>query len=173
MLVLHRHFLEQAPEHQPQTSQGKRRAAPDVENRPRRQLLNYIALAAPGDEEWLTRCALHQHDRGIEIECASFDPRSLGNGRDCAARRQHGFERCPALKISGGRTQKPLLFLGSILLESFFGIPGIGSYLVDGITSADFAVVRSMVFLSTVVYVVGLILTDISYSLVDPRVRLE
>jgi peptide/nickel transport system permease protein len=67
----------------------------------------------------------------------------------------------------------PLLFTGSILLESFFGIPGLGGFLYDGINAADFAVIRSMVFLGTVLYIVGLILTDISYALVDPRVRFE
>jgi len=67
----------------------------------------------------------------------------------------------------------PLLFLGSLLSESFFGIPGLGSYTIDAIQSQDFAVVRAMVFLGSVFYIVGLILTDISYTLVDPRIRLE
>ena len=66
----------------------------------------------------------------------------------------------------------PLLFMGSLLVESFFGIPGLGSYTIDGIQSQDFAIVRSMVFLGSVLYVLGLLLTDISYTLVDPRVRL-
>ena len=67
----------------------------------------------------------------------------------------------------------PLLFLGSLLVESFFGIPGLGSYTIDGIQRQDFAIVRSMVFLGSVLYVIGLLLTDISYTLVDPRVRLS
>ncbi len=66
----------------------------------------------------------------------------------------------------------PLLFMGSLLLESFFAIPGLGSYTIDAIQQQDFAIVRSMVFLGSVLYIVGLALTDISYSLVDPRVRL-
>jgi len=67
----------------------------------------------------------------------------------------------------------PLLFLGSLIAESFFGIPGLGSYTIDAINSQDFAVVRAMVFLGSLLYIVGLILTDISYTLVDPRIRLE
>jgi peptide/nickel transport system permease protein len=67
----------------------------------------------------------------------------------------------------------PLLFTGSILLESFFGIPGIGNYARDAIESQDFAVVRAMVFLGTLLTILGYILTDISYALFDPRVRLE
>lgn len=67
----------------------------------------------------------------------------------------------------------PLLFMGSLLLESFFGIPGLGSYTVDAIREQDFAIVRSMVFLGTVLYILGLLLTDIAYAWVDPRVRLQ
>lgn len=67
----------------------------------------------------------------------------------------------------------PLLFMGSLLTESFFGIPGLGSYTIDAIQSQDFAVVRSMVFIGSVLYIVGLILTDISYTWVDPRIRLS
>jgi len=66
----------------------------------------------------------------------------------------------------------PLLFMGSLLMESFFGIPGLGSYTIDAIHSQDFAVVRVMVFIGSVLYIAGLLLTDISYTLVDPRVRL-
>jgi peptide/nickel transport system permease protein len=67
----------------------------------------------------------------------------------------------------------PRLFLGSLIIESFFGIPGLGSYTIDAIQAQDFAIVRSMVFLGSVLYIVGLILTDLSYTLADPRVRLE
>jgi peptide/nickel transport system permease protein len=65
----------------------------------------------------------------------------------------------------------PLLFMGSLLTESFFGIPGLGSYTIDAINAQDFAVVRAMVFIGSVLYIVGLILTDLSYTLVDPRIR--
>jgi peptide/nickel transport system permease protein len=67
----------------------------------------------------------------------------------------------------------PLLFMGSLLTESFFGIPGLGSYTIDAINAQDFSIVRAMVFLGSVLYIVGLILTDISYTVVDPRVRLQ
>jgi peptide/nickel transport system permease protein len=67
----------------------------------------------------------------------------------------------------------PTLFMGSLIIESFFGIPGLGSYTIDAINNQDFAIVRSMVFLGSVLYIIGLLLTDISYTLVDPRVRLS
>jgi len=67
----------------------------------------------------------------------------------------------------------PLLFMGSLLLESFFAVPGLGSYTIDAINMQDFAIVRAMVFLGSVLYIIGLILTDIAYTVVDPRVRLS
>lgn len=67
----------------------------------------------------------------------------------------------------------PLLFTGSLITESFFGIPGLGSYTVDAIAAQDFSIVRVMVFLGALLYMLGLLLTDISYTLVDPRVRLR
>ena len=74
--------------------------------------------------------------------------------------------------LTGAVVVIPLLFMGSLLMESFFGIPGLGSYTIDAIQSQDFAIVRAMVFLGSVLYILGLILTDISYTLVDPRIRL-
>jgi peptide/nickel transport system permease protein len=67
----------------------------------------------------------------------------------------------------------PTLFMGSLLTESFFGIPGLGSYTIDAINAQDFAVVRAMVFIGSVLYIIGLLLTDISYTVADPRVRLQ
>jgi peptide/nickel transport system permease protein len=67
----------------------------------------------------------------------------------------------------------PSLFIGSLVLESFFGIPGLGSYTIEAIQAQDFLVVRAMVFLGAVLYIIGLIMTDVSYTLADPRVRLN
>jgi len=67
----------------------------------------------------------------------------------------------------------PFLFMGSLLMESFFAIPGLGSFTIDAIQAQDFAIVRSMVYLGSILYIAGLILTDISYTLVDPRIRFD
>jgi peptide/nickel transport system permease protein len=75
--------------------------------------------------------------------------------------------------LTGAVVVIPSLFLGSLLSESFFGIPGLGSFTIDAILQQDFAVVRAMVFIGSLLYIAGLILTDISYTLVDPRVRLQ
>ena len=75
--------------------------------------------------------------------------------------------------LTGTVSAIPLLFMGSLIAESFFGIPGLGSYTIDAINAQDFSIVRAMVFLGSVLYIVGLILADISYTLTDPRVRFE
>ncbi len=66
----------------------------------------------------------------------------------------------------------PFLFTGSILLESFFGIPGLGSITVDAINANDFATLRVMVYIGSLLFILGQIMTDVAYTLVDPRVRL-
>jgi peptide/nickel transport system permease protein len=75
--------------------------------------------------------------------------------------------------LTGTVSALPLLFMGSLIAESFFGIPGLGSYTIDAIGAQDFSVVRAMVFLGASLYILGLILADISYTLADPRVRFE
>ncbi len=75
--------------------------------------------------------------------------------------------------LTGTVSAIPLLFMGSLIAESFFGIPGLGSYTIDAINAQDFSIVRAMVFLGSALYIVGLLLADISYTLVDPRVRFE
>ncbi|HIF93591.1 MAG: ABC transporter permease [Myxococcales bacterium] len=67
----------------------------------------------------------------------------------------------------------PFLFTGALLLEAFFGIPGLGSMTFDAIQANDFATLRTMVFIGALSFVLGQIATDISYGFVDPRVRFE
>lgn len=86
---------------------------------------------------------------------------------------QHVLQNAMIPILTGVVVVLPLLFMGSLIMESFFSIPGLGSYTIDAIQRQDFAIVRSMVFLGSVLYILGLLLTDISYTLVDPRVRLS
>ena len=66
----------------------------------------------------------------------------------------------------------PYLFTGSLLLESFFGIPGLGAVSINAIHSADMAVVRSVVVLGALLYQFVNLATDLLYAALDPRVRL-
>ena len=67
----------------------------------------------------------------------------------------------------------PFLFMGSLLLESFFGIPGMGRLTVEAIQNNDFRTVSAMVYISSLLFIVANLATDISYTFVDPRVRLK
>jgi peptide/nickel transport system permease protein len=66
----------------------------------------------------------------------------------------------------------PFLIMGSLLLETFFGIPGLGDMLISAINNRDEPIVSGETFLTATIYVLGNLLTDISYAIFDPRVRL-
>ncbi|MHC4479345.1 MAG: ABC transporter permease [Planctomycetota bacterium] len=66
----------------------------------------------------------------------------------------------------------PFLFLGSLLLENFFGIPGLGNMTVEAVANGDTQVMAAMVYLGALLFALGNLLTDISYTFVDPRIRL-
>jgi peptide/nickel transport system permease protein len=74
--------------------------------------------------------------------------------------------------VTSAGSYLPYVFLGSLVFESFFGLPGLGAYVIDAITKQDFAVVRTMVFVGSVLYIATFVLIDVVYTWVDPRVRL-
>ena len=75
--------------------------------------------------------------------------------------------------ITSAGSYLPYVFLGSLVFESFFGIPGLGAFVIEAITGQDFAIVRSMVFLGAVLYIASYLLIDVAYTWADPRVRLS
>ena len=75
--------------------------------------------------------------------------------------------------ITSAGAYLPYVFLGSLVFESFFGLPGLGAYVIEAIGKQDFAVVRTMVFVGAVLYIASFVLIDIAYTWADPRVRLE
>jgi len=74
--------------------------------------------------------------------------------------------------ITSAGAYLPYVFLGSLVFESFFGIPGLGAYVIDAIAGQDFAIVRTMVFLGSLLYITTYVLIDLAYTWADPRVRL-
>ena len=76
----------------------------------------------------------------------------------------------PIITSAGGYL--PYVFMGSLVFEGFFGIPGLGAYVIEAIGKQDFAIVRTMVFVGSVLYIATYILIDLAYRWVDPRVRL-
>ena len=70
-------------------------------------------------------------------------------------------------------TTLPFLIVGSVLLEAFFNIPGMGNLLLVAINERDFPVIQTFTAIFAVIFIVSNILTDVLYALVDPRVRLS
>ncbi len=67
----------------------------------------------------------------------------------------------------------PFLYTGNLLLETFFGIPGLGYLSVEAINSTDFPVIKATVLIGSILYVFASLITDICYALVDPRIKLR
>ncbi len=86
---------------------------------------------------------------------------------------RHVFRNALIPIITSAGAYLPYVFLGSLVFESFFGIPGLGAYVIDAIGGQDFAIVRSMVFLGSLLYIATYVVIDIAYTWADPRVRLS
>ena len=68
----------------------------------------------------------------------------------------------------------PLVVIsGSLIIETYFGIPGVGKITYDAITQGDQPILKAVVGLTAVLFVVTLLITDILYRVVDPRVSLK
>ena len=89
-----------------------------------------------------------------------------------AVMRRHVLRNALIPIITSAGSYLPYVFLGSLVFESFFGLPGLGAYVIEAIARQDFAVVRTMVFLGSLLYVASYLLIDIAYGWADPRVRL-
>ena len=86
---------------------------------------------------------------------------------------KHVFRNALIPIITSAGAYLPYVFLGSLVFESFFGIPGLGAFVIEAISGQDFAIVRTMVFLGSALYIASNVLIDIAYTWVDPRVRLN
>ena len=96
--------------------------------------------------------------------------KGLSNSRVLAV---HVFKNGLIAIITLVVAELPRLVLGSLLIESLFGIPGLGNVLVQAIQTGDQPVIMTSVFLGSVLYLGAFILTDILYALADPRIRLS
>ena len=75
--------------------------------------------------------------------------------------------------VTSAGSYLPYVFLGSLVFESFFGLPGLGAYVIEAISKQDFAIVRTMVFVGSLLYILTYVLIDLAYTWIDPRVRLS
>jgi len=86
---------------------------------------------------------------------------------------KHVLGNCMLPILTGLILTIPFLIMGSLLVETYFGLPGLGDLMISSINNRDEPIINAMVFLTAVVYTAGTVLTDISYAVFDPRIRLR
>jgi peptide/nickel transport system permease protein len=86
---------------------------------------------------------------------------------------RHGLRNAliPIVTIIG--LQVPVLVGGSLVLEQIFGIPGVGRYLFEAIAFRDFPVIIAVNMLFATVIVFSNLAVDLTYAILDPRIRLS
>jgi peptide/nickel transport system permease protein len=84
---------------------------------------------------------------------------------------KHVIKNCMLPILTDVISQIPFLIMGALILEKFFGIPGLGDMLLTSITSRDVPVITGLTFFTTILFVTSLLVTDILYAVFDPRVR--
>jgi peptide/nickel transport system permease protein len=86
---------------------------------------------------------------------------------------KHVLRNCMLPILTNVVLSVPFLILGSLLLERFFGIPGLGDLMITSISRRDVPIISGLTFLTAIVYIIGLLVTDILYAVFDPRIRLQ
>ena len=86
---------------------------------------------------------------------------------------KHVLKNCMLPILTNLVLSIPFLIMGSLLVETYFGIPGLGDLMISSISARDEPILSGMVFLTAVIYTVGVLLTDLTYALFDPRIRLR
>lgn len=110
----------------------------------------------------------------LEVMCQDFVRTARAKGlAESAVLFRHVLKNAMLPILTNAVAAVPLLYTGSLILEYFFSIPGLGGFTIEGIHAEDFRIVGAMVYLGSFLYIVGLVLTDISYTIFDPRVSFE
>jgi peptide/nickel transport system permease protein len=77
----------------------------------------------------------------------------------------------PILTLLGGML--PVLFSGSVVIEVVFGIPGMGMYLFESISARDYNAVMGVLVIASLLTMLGVLLSDLAYAALDPRVSFD
>ena len=86
---------------------------------------------------------------------------------------KHVLKNCMLPILTALVVSIPFMIMGSLLLERFFGVPGLGSLMLTSVTDRDVPIISGLTFLTAAIYVIGLLITDILYAVFDPRIRLK
>ena len=93
--------------------------------------------------------------------------------KESVVRSRHVIRNALITTVTLLSMQMAYMLGGSIIIETVFALPGVGALMVQAIFSRDYAVVQAVVFVFAFFVLLVNLLTDISYSFLDPRVRLE
>ena len=86
---------------------------------------------------------------------------------------RHVLRNCMLAILTSLVVSIPFLVMGSLLLEQFFGVPGLGSLMLSSVSDRDVPIISGLTFLTAAVYILGLLVNDILYAVFDPRIRLR
>ena len=86
---------------------------------------------------------------------------------------KHVLKNCMLPVLTSLILAIPFLIMGGLLVETFFGIPGLGDLMITSINDRNEPIMTSLVFLTAVIYTVGILITDVCYAVFDPRIRLR
>jgi peptide/nickel transport system permease protein len=75
--------------------------------------------------------------------------------------------------VAMGGMQLGRLLGGAVIVETIFGWPGLGQLILDGVYSRDYAIVQAGVFITSGMFILLNLLVDLSYGVIDPRIRYE
>ena len=125
-----------------------------------------LTLASLGQDTRLYRAVLGAAARGEHVAAARA--RGLGAARILVV---HVLRPALLPVVTRVMMSVPFLVTGSLLAESFFGIPGLGALLLHALDTADLPVIEALTTLTAVLFVLSNIATDILYAAFDPRVR--
>lgn len=125
-----------------------------------------LGVGLSGSVMRLTRTQMLEVMRQDYIRTARA--KGLATGRVIAS---HALRNAfiPVVTIIG--LQVPVLVGGSVILEQIFSLPGMGYYLLAAIAQRDITVIQGVVLISATVVIVSNLLVDLTYSLLDPRIR--
>ncbi|MDQ7014657.1 MAG: ABC transporter permease [Planctomycetota bacterium] len=113
--------------------------------------------------------------RTVIVEQTNADYIRTAKAKGCSQRRvmfRHLLRNAMIPIITRVMITMPFLIVGSLLLEVYFSIPGMGKTLLTHMTNKDFAVTQAIVAILAALFILSNILTDVLYAIVDPRVRL-
>ena len=130
-------------------------------------MLIWIANQVGGDVRYYRSVLLEEIGREYVITARA---KGLSRGR---AMRIHVLRNAMIPIVTRLVMEVPLLFTGSLLLENFFGIPGLGNMSINALNASDFPVIEAVTLFGSVLYILANLIGDVLYAVFDPRIKLS